>query len=217
MSGRWIKVIGTAIVAGAIGVVALGAVASAQGPTTTPTTPTTPNTQTAPVQKPGGFGWFGFGHQERGFGGIVGPNSLITAFASALSTTESDVLTQLQAGKTLSELAQAKSVNTATVISDYLKPYQEALTTAVTNKQLTQAQADARLALRKADAEAFLDYKYDATQAPQRGPGGLGEFGGRGGLGGFGHGGRHGGPGQQPVQPQQPQTPQSTSPTVPAS
>lgn len=219
MSNRWFKWIGTAVVAGAIGVVALTAVASAQGPTTTPTAPTTPNSQTAPNQKSGGFGWFGFGHAERGLGGIVGPNSLITAFASALGTTESNVLTQLQSGKTLAELAQAKSVNTATVISDYLKPYQDALTTAVTNKQLTQAQADARLALRKADAEAFLDFKYDPANLPQRGQGGFGGFGGfgdfdfNGGPGGHGH---RGGGGQQ-QQPQQPQVPQSPSPTAPAS
>lgn len=184
---KWLKMIGAAVVVGALAVTALSAVASAQSPT-----PTTPSTQ--PNQQPG-WGMFGFGHgmrgmgpgmhDERGFGGFMGQNSLITAFAKALGTTESDVLTQLQAGKTLAELAQAKSVNTATVLSDYLKTFQESLTTAVTNKQLTQAQADAMLAMKKANAEAALTYKYDASTAPQPGAGGFGGM--RGGMRG-GHG-----------------------------
>ncbi len=211
---KWLKMIGAAVVVGALAVTALSAVASAQSPT--PTTPTTPSTQ--PNQQPG-WGMFGWGHgmrgmgqgmfggmgpgmhDERGFGGI-GQNSLITAFAKALGTTESDVLTQLQAGKTLAELAQAKSVNTATVISDYLKTFQESLTTAVTNKQLTQAQADAMLALKKANAEAALTYKYDPSTAPQPGAGGLGGM----------HGGMRGGHGWWgiPNQQQQQQAPSGT-------
>jgi len=198
MQTKWLKGIAMAVVAGTLGVLALGAIASAQGPTpTNPATPTVPNSQTAPNNnKPKELG------DVDNFG--RGQKSLITAFATALGMAESDLLTQLQAGQSVGELALEKNVNTATVISAYLKPYQDALTTAVTNKQFTQAQADARVAVRKADAEAFLDYKYDPNQVAPRG---LGDFGGFG-LEGDRHGGRgghdkNGQPEQQEQQPQQ--------------
>lgn len=198
---KWFKIIGTAVVVGVITVAAFGAVASAQSPT--PTTPTTSSTQ--PNQQPG-WGMFGFGHGFKFFG-HGGQGSLITAFARALGTTETDLVTELRAGKTLNELAQAKNVNTATVISDWLKTYQDALTTAVTNTQLTQAQADAILALKKANAEAALNFKYDPSRVPQRGVGGFGGFGGM--RGGPRRGGLHGWWGL----PNQQQAPSGTQPS----
>ncbi len=210
---NWFKAAGMALVAGTIGVVALVSIASAQGPgpTTVPNSQTTPGTQTAPGWGMGyGFGkGFGFGFGEMHEFGARGGNSLFVAFARSLGMTETDLLTELRAGKSLNELAQAKSVNTASVISDYLKPIQDQLTQAVTDKLLTQAQADARLAVHKADAEALLDRKFDANSFPQRpqdGQGNFGQFGPRG----FGHGGPRGG-GQAPQQQQQQQqVPQGT-------
>lgn len=202
---KWLKIVGAAVVVSALAITALGAVASAQAPT--PTTPTTPST--TPNQQPGwgmfGFGrGMGFGMHERGFG-AGGQNSLMTAFAKALGITETELHTELHAGKTLAELAQAKNVNTATVISEYLNSVQESLATAVTNNQITQAQADAMLAMKKANAEAMLNFKHDPSTMPQRG---AAPFGGmRGGHGGM-RGGMHGWWGQ-PNQQQQ-QTPDGT-------
>jgi hypothetical protein len=183
MQTRWIKILGAALVVGALGAFALGAVAFAQEPT-----PTTPETQeTGPMR---GFGFFGFGpglhggpgHRGGfGFGGPgLGPrggeNSLLAVAAEALDTTASELVTDLQAGQTLSELADAENVSTATIVNDYLAPIEETLTTAVTEGRITQAQADAMLALKKANAEAAMDYRYDPDNLPVHS---FGWFGGK--------------------------------------
>lgn len=178
MTNKWFKMIGAAVVVGALGVVAFGAVAFAQDPTPTPNS-TNP---TQPSQKAPGA-WFGFGHGMRGFGmhdgfgkggghGFDNPgaqNSLFTVAAKALGITSAELLTQLQQGKSIADLAKEKNVDPAKIISDALAAHQTALQTAVTNKQITQAQADAMLALHKANLEAKMTYKFDASSFAPRG------------------------------------------------
>jgi hypothetical protein len=92
----------------------------------------------------GGRGRFGFG------------GDLMTILAEQLSMEEADVRTELQAGKTIAELAAEHDVDTAALIDAFLAPQQETLTAAVGAGNLTQAQADARLELARVNAEVLL-------------------------------------------------------------
>jgi hypothetical protein len=228
MQTKWIKIIGAAVVIGALAVTVVGAVAFAQGPgpTTTPTpgNSTIPNNQIAPnnqpgygpwgmgpgmhggprgggMMAPGAFGGMGPGMmQGRDFDdmgrGMMGQNSLFSATATALGTTESNLFTQLQQGKTVADLAKDKNVDTAKLVSDYLATVKTNLQSSVSQNRLTQAQADALLALQKANADVFLNYKFNSTAVQP-------------GWGMFGHGGWNGQL-QSPQQQQQQAVPQGT-------
>ena len=65
--------------------------------------------------------------------------------ANVLGTTASDVWSQLQQGKTLSQIAQAKGVSEKAVTDAILQPTRDRLALQVKYGYLTQAQADARL------------------------------------------------------------------------
>jgi hypothetical protein len=127
---------------------------------------------------------------ERGFdggrGGMKG-GAQLTTIATALGITEAELQTELQAGKSVADVAIAKSVSLDKVISAIVDAETKTLTQAVTDGKLTQAQADQRIANLKANLPAQL------AQAGWIG-------GGRGG--GRGHGG------QMPGTPQQ--TPNAT-------
>lgn len=123
---------------------------------------------------------------ERGFdggrGGMKG-GAQLTTIATALGMTEADLRAELQAGKSVADVATAKSVSLDKVISAIVDAETKNLTQAVTNGKLTQAQADQRIA----DLKANLP-----TQLAQKGWIGGGRGGGRG------HGGQMpGGPQQQ--------------------
>ena len=116
---------------------------------------------------------FGFGRGGRGGpGDMGGPGALINATISVTGLTQQEVLTQLQAGQTLAQIAQSKS-KTA---DDVIQAARTALTTQlqqdVTAGRLTQAQSDAKLAQFSQSATQLVN---DAT---------LGQHaGGRGGPG----------------------------------
>lgn len=169
MNTKWFKMLGVAVVVGILGVMAFGAVAFAQDPT--------PNN---PVPWGFGHGMRGFG-MRGGFGNFAMPqNSFFAIAAKALGMTETDLYAQLQQGKSIAELAKEKNVDTATIVTEALKQHEDALKAAVAQNQITQAQADAMLALHKANIESKLTYKYDAGNLAPRG---FGMFG----HGGFGH------------------------------
>ena len=197
MGTKWMKRIGAAVVVGAIGVTAFASLASAQSPTPVPNQGTTTPSQNTQPQQWGGFGHGGMkggrGGMEfgaRGFGPQgIGPefgmrgNSFFDAAATALGITEQELFTQLQAGKTIADLAKEKNVDTAKLVSDYVTAFKDSLKTAVTNNQITQAQVDAMANLHKVNAEAQLTQKFDTTNFGGRGFGNGPEFGMRGGNG----------------------------------
>lgn len=78
-------------------------------------------------------------------------NSLLSVAAEKLALSSQELLTELQAGKTMADVAKEKDVAVETIVEAVLAPRTEQLKQAVTAGQLTQEQADARLALIKAN------------------------------------------------------------------
>jgi hypothetical protein len=88
---------------------------------------------------PGGPGGPGFrmrGEHDAGYFGEV---------AKALGITERQLATRLAGGKTLAEIAKAEGKSTGTVKAAVLAAVKKRLDTAVTDKRITQAQADEML------------------------------------------------------------------------
>lgn len=156
---------------------------------------------------------------------------MLTIVAETLGLEPADLLTQLQAGQTIAQIAEAQDVSTEAIVEAVIASHEENLTAAVEDGTLTQAQADAHLALAQANIEAALDRVWEF---PTRGdgsfggnrPGGMGDGGNRpdgmgGGNrpGGMGDGGNRPG-GNRPggnwgAPPAQDQAPADTAPTTP--
>ncbi|MBI5032019.1 MAG: hypothetical protein HZB51_15920 [Chloroflexi bacterium] len=95
--------------------------------------------------------------------GIGGPqNSLVAVAAKLFGMDAQTLLQQLYGGKTIADVAKEKNVATDKIIEAFVAERAEALKTAVTNGRLTQAQADAQLALMKTNAQAELTRKFTA-------------------------------------------------------
>jgi len=95
---------------------------------------------------PGGRGGHGGpeggrGFGRSGFGGFHGEFHL-DAFAKALNMTEADLMTELQGGKTLSDIAKEKNVDLAAVKTSMLSDLKASLDQAVLDGKITQATAD---------------------------------------------------------------------------
>ncbi len=140
-----------------------------------------------------GFGGPG-GRGDRGPGGLGGPREL-DAVAQALGMTTADLMTELQSGKTMADVAQAKGVSQDTVKQAIVNAEKAEVDAAVAAGRLTADQAAQRKA--QIDQQAA---NLDLTQP----------FGGHGGFPG---GGKHGLP---PVAPAgtpgaAPQAPASSS------
>jgi len=94
-----------------------------------------------------GFGFFGFRH-GRGSGGFgferggFGMGKDLSSFAKALNMTETDLMTELQSGKTIAAVAQEKNVDLAQVKTSVLADYKANLDQAVQAGKVTQSQAD---------------------------------------------------------------------------
>ena len=120
-------------------------------------------------------------------------NSLISVAAEKLGLTSQELLTQLQAGKTITDLAKEKNVTVDTIVEAALAPRAEQLKQAVTAGQLTQEQADAQLALMKANMTQRLSQPWPQGQgmgyADQNGDG-VCDYMGQGRMGGRMGGGR---------------------------
>jgi len=93
-----------------------------------------------------GLGGPGFGHGgPGGFGRDGGAGSLIGATVTVTGLTREEVQTDLQAGQTLTQIAESKGKTAADVIAAARTELQTRLTQAVTDGKLTQADADAKL------------------------------------------------------------------------
>jgi len=151
-----------------VGVLALvgGGTALASKGKSGSSTATTTTTTTAPT------------HPFRGGGGPHGPSDDLQAAATYLGTTTSSLLTQLQAGKTLAQIASATSgKSTAGLIGALVAAEKAEIADAVKANKLTQAQADAITANLQ---QRFTDFVNGVH--PSHGPGGPHGFGGPGPL-----------------------------------
>ena len=123
---------------------------------------------------PGGPG-FGGGH---GPGGPGGHSDELDAAATYLGLTAADLITKVQAGQTLAQVAGATSGKTAAgLVAALVAAEKTELAAAVTAGRITQAQADTILPTLTATFTAFVN----GTGGPH----------GPGGPGGGGHFGRH--------------------------
>ncbi len=137
MNGKWTK-FGMVVVAVIVGLTTLGSVTgvvSAQGP------------------QPGGPG--------RGRGGMGGPeNSLVAIAAQVLGLDQAALVSTLNGGKTIAEVAKEKGVALDKIVEAFLAPRAENLKNAVAAGRLTQTQADAWLATIKTNVTAQLSAKF---------------------------------------------------------
>ena len=136
MTGKWTK-FAMVVVAVFVGLMALGGVASAQGP------------QDGPGRGPGGMGGWG------------GPqNSLVAVAAKVLGVDQPTLVSTLNGGKTIADVAKEKGVALDKIVDAFLAPRAEGLKSAVTAGRLTQAQADSWLAIMKTNVTAQLSAKF---------------------------------------------------------
>lgn len=97
-----------------------------------------------------------------GFGGIAALDTV----AEALGLENDALLDELQAGKTVAEIAEAQGVALADVIDAVVAAANEELAAAVEAGTLTQAQADAHLALLRANLEVHFTTSLPAFDRP---------------------------------------------------
>ena len=131
---KWIAATGVAgsmLVGVALGVTVFGpagAAAQSTGSTNTPSAPAVPGMP--------GFSW------HHGFGGPFETASDASVAAKAIGISEASLTSQLQAGKTIAEVAKAHGVAVQKVIDALVKDGQDELAAAVKAGRITQAQAD---------------------------------------------------------------------------
>ncbi len=105
---------------------------------------------------------FGRGHHRHAF--RAGESEVVTEL---LGLTEAEIRTEIQAGSTLAEVAEANGVATQTLIDALVTEHQEHLDQAVTDGRLTEEQA----AERSADLEERVTARVNGEFAANRGSG----------------------------------------------
>ena len=94
----------------------------------------------------GNLPMFGPGFREKGFGFGFGRQGMmgfgLNEVAKALGVTQQDLVTELQAGKSIADIAKEKNVDLNQVKQTILSDFKAQLDTAVKNNRITQAQAD---------------------------------------------------------------------------
>ena len=88
---------------------------------------------------------------------------LTPQLATLLGTTTADLQTQLNSGKTLSDIANAKGVSQEQLIQTMMGPYADHLATMVKYGYLTQAQADAMTQQAKTRLQAVVTSQFNAN------------------------------------------------------
>lgn len=104
---------------------------------------------------PGGGRGAGFGAGADG--------SLLATVADALGIEPADLVAELQAGKTVADLATDKGVELSAIVDALTAQHRELLANAVANGRLTQAQADARLEVFTANLTTRLSEPFGAN------------------------------------------------------
>ncbi|MBI5305634.1 MAG: hypothetical protein HY868_26125 [Chloroflexi bacterium] len=135
---KWLKIGTFATVVALIALMSVGTGAAfAQGPTTT--MPALGRT----------LGLYG--------GGLGGPeNSLVAVAAKAFGMDLNALIAELNTGKTIADVAQAKGVALAKIVDEFVALRAQSLQAAVDAKRITQAQADAALAQIKTQVQTDL-------------------------------------------------------------
>jgi hypothetical protein len=133
MNSKWMK-IGMLVVALVVGLLAFATLASAQGP--------------------------GNGQRPFGPGGFGGPqNSVVAVAAKVLGMDQPTLVAELNAGKTIADVAKEKGVALDTIVDAIIAGRSEALKSAVVAGRMTQAQADEMLTWMRANITARLNAK----------------------------------------------------------
>ena len=131
----WLKVGAIATVVAVVSLMVVSASAFAQAP-----------------QAGGGPGGGG-----RGGMGMGGPqNSLVATAAQVLGMTQTDLVTTLNTGKTIADVAKDKGVALDKIVEAFIAARKTALDQAVTSGRMTQAQEDAMLATMRTNVTAQL-------------------------------------------------------------
>ena len=99
-------------------------------------------------------------------GGPKGPGRNVAAIASVLKLTEAELKTQVESGKTLAQIATAQGVDVKLVVDAIVADMKSHIAEEVASGELTQAQADAKLA----DATTKVTEMVNTVQ-PARGEG----------------------------------------------
>ena len=151
-----ISMAGLAVIVALVGVLAISSVAFAQGP-----------------------GGQGAGGNE--CGGVMGrqggsTNSLVSVAADVLGMEWADLVAELQAGKTIAQVAEGLGVDPQTIVDAFIAIRAEKLAEAVVNGCITQEQAD--LMLEHLTEEATARVYEPFTPGGGRGQGGGGRRGG---------------------------------------
>jgi hypothetical protein len=92
-----------------------------------------------------------------GSGNWGGPdNSLVAVAAKTLGMEQTALVAELNTGKTIAQVAQAKGVALDKIVTAFVQPHVDWLNQAVKDGKLTQAQADQYIATMKANTTAKL-------------------------------------------------------------
>lgn len=116
-----------------------------------------------------------------GMGGFGGPdNSMVAVAAKVLGMDQTALINELNAGKTIADVAKAKNVSVDKIVTVFVDARKQALQAAVTAKRITQAQADTTLAAIKTQAQTDVTTKmtahtYGAGMGAGRGAGMMGQ------------------------------------------
>ena len=110
----------------------------------------------AQVPQAGGPGGGGRGGMGGGMG-MGGPqNSLVATAAQVFGMTQTDLVTTLNTGKTIADVAKDKGIALNKIVDAAIAVRKTALDQSVTSSRMTQAQADTMLATMKTNITAQL-------------------------------------------------------------
>ncbi len=131
-----------------------------------------------------GFGMRGMGRGFDGFGRGMpgGGTNLVSLAANELGMSLTDLLTELQDGKSIADVAAEKGVDTQKIISAYVAELKEDLDEAVAEGRMTQKQADYFLEQAEARVTDQLDESWDSGFEGGPHHGGMKGFPGMGGF-----------------------------------
>ena len=116
---------------------------------------------------------------------------MVTIAAEKLDITTAELATELQAGKTIADLAEEKDVSVDSIVNAFIAPRLERMAVMVANGVMTQEQLDEMTEEMKANLTAQLNGEGASGACPGLGDtdgDGVCDFGGRGPRDGWGRG-----------------------------
>lgn len=129
--------------------------------------------------------------------GVYLDSPTLTRLAGVLGLTQTDLSNQLNAGKTLAQIALEKNVSAATLVDAIIAPYADQLASQLKYGYITQVQSQALLDAARQQAGNLLSQNLSVNQGSDNGYPGYGYCGGymMGGAYGAGYGWGMMGPG----------------------